>query len=102
MNTRTRSQAKQEVTDYIDECKKEYNETYQYAFPPPLVLPIVPQYAVDIDFDEASLAWTANKKSIGNGSYKYMCAGVFKNGKKCNRMALNQIGCEYCKIHNHM
>jgi hypothetical protein len=30
-----------------------------------------PLYEVDIDFDEASEAWRANKTSIGNGQYKY-------------------------------
>jgi len=30
-----------------------------------------PVYEVDIDFDEASEAWRANKTSIGNGEYKY-------------------------------
>ena len=30
-----------------------------------------PLYDVDIDFDEASIAWRANKKSIGNGQFKY-------------------------------
>ena len=28
-------------------------------------------YEVDIDFDLASNAWRANKRSIGNGSFKY-------------------------------
>jgi len=31
-----------------------------------------PKYAVDIDFDDASRAWNANKRSIGNGSYRYI------------------------------
>ena len=30
-----------------------------------------PLYDVDINFDEASEAWRANKISIGNGQYKY-------------------------------
>ena len=29
-------------------------------------------YEVNIDFNEASEAWKANKRSIGNGSYKYV------------------------------
>ena len=29
-------------------------------------------YEVNIDFDEASEAWRANKKYIGNGTYKYI------------------------------
>ena len=28
---------------------------------------------IKIDFDEASAAWKKNKKSIGNGQYKYIC-----------------------------
>jgi hypothetical protein len=31
------------------------------------------KYEVSIDFDGASAAWKANKKSIGNGQYKYIC-----------------------------
>ena len=30
------------------------------------------EYEVNIDFDEASAAWKANKKSLGNGCYKYI------------------------------
>ena len=29
-------------------------------------------YEVNIDFDEASREWKKNKKSIGNGEYKYI------------------------------
>jgi hypothetical protein len=29
-------------------------------------------FSEDIDFDEASVAWRANKKPIGNGSFKYV------------------------------
>lgn len=32
-----------------------------------------PIYEVNIDFDAASEAWKANKRSIGNGSYRYVC-----------------------------
>lgn len=28
-------------------------------------------YEVDIDFDLASVAWRANKRSMGDGSFKY-------------------------------
>lgn len=31
-------------------------------------------YQVNIDFDAASQAWKSNKKSIGNGSYRYIYA----------------------------
>lgn len=55
-------------------------------------------YEVNIDFDEASEAWKANKKSIGNGSYKYICLQKTKQGKSCKREACPQ--CDYCKIHH--
>jgi hypothetical protein len=56
-----------------------------------------PLYEVNIDFDEASRAWKANKKSIGNGSYKYICCGITKTGNKCNRQSLDFV--HYCKTH---
>ena len=41
-------------------------------------------YEVSIDFDGASEAWKANKRSINNGSYRYVCA---KKGI-CNNMCI--------------
>ena len=54
-------------------------------------------YEVDIDFDEASYAWKANKISIGNGSYRYMCANISKNNNVCLKKCLQ--GEIYCKTH---
>ena len=54
-------------------------------------------YEVNIDFDEASEAWRANKKSIGNGTYKYICAKRCKNNKLCTGKCLH--GEDYCKTH---
>lgn len=51
---------------------------------------------VDIDFDEASKAWRENKKSIGNGSFKYICCAD-KNGKKCGIKCLERE--IYCRSH---
>ena len=56
-------------------------------------------YKVNIDFDEASNAWRTNKKSIGNGTFKYICCGLTKTGNKCNRQPLENS--EYCKIHKN-
>jgi hypothetical protein len=52
---------------------------------------------VDIDFDAASTAWKLNKKSTGNGCYKYVCVKVKKNGHQCKNDSLKN--CEYCKFH---
>lgn len=54
-------------------------------------------YEVNIDFDEAIEAWRSNKKSIGNGNYKYICSSLKKNGEKCGVKCTN--GEMYCKIH---
>lgn len=54
------------------------------------------QQLFTIDFDEASNAWNANKKSTGNGCYKYICCAV-KNRKQCTRKCL--AGENYCKTH---
>jgi hypothetical protein len=55
-------------------------------------------YKVEIDFDEASFAWKANKKCVRNGTYKYICTQKFKNGNQCKRESLDGIDC--CKMHN--
>jgi hypothetical protein len=54
-------------------------------------------YKVNINFDEATESWRANKKHTGNGMYKYMCCGITKTGKKCNRQSLTNF--DYCKMH---
>lgn len=53
---------------------------------------------VDIDFDDASRAWKSNKKSIGNGCYKYICTKITKKGKQCKNESLRNCG--YCRFHN--
>jgi hypothetical protein len=53
---------------------------------------------VDIDFDEASNAWKSNKKSTGNGCYKYICIKITKTGKQCKNDSLRN--CDYCRFHN--
>jgi len=54
-------------------------------------------YEVNIDFDEASEAWKANKKSIGDGRYKYICFKMCKNNNNCSGKCL--AGEDYCKTH---
>lgn len=54
-------------------------------------------FDVNIDFDEASNAWKLNKKTIGNGCYKYKCIKITKTGKPCNKESLPNIN--YCRWH---
>ena len=55
------------------------------------------EFNIDINFDEASAAWMENKRSIGNGSYKYCCIASTKAGSKCKNKPLND--CSFCRIH---
>jgi hypothetical protein len=57
-------------------------------------------FEVKIDFDEASEAWKANKRSIGNGSYRYLCSKKSKNNNYCITKCLP--GEIYCKTHLKM
>jgi len=42
-------------------------------------------YSVDIDFDEASRAWRANKKKLPNGEFAYICGAQRSGGKVCTK-----------------
>ena len=57
-------------------------------------------YEVNIDFDIASELWKANKRSIGNGSYIYVCSKKGKNNNYCSTKCLP--GEIYCKTHLKM
>ena len=57
-------------------------------------------YEVNIDFDGASEIWKANKRSIGNGSYKYVCARKGLNNNCCIAKCL--AGEIYCRTHLKM
>ena len=56
-------------------------------------------YEVNINFDEASISWRANKKNIGNGQYKYIFLEKTKYVNQCKRESLKF--CNNCKIHSH-
>ena len=56
----------------------------------------IQQFEVNIDFDDATKEWRSNKKSIGNGSYKYICS-VTKNGNKCGKSCYKEL--LYCWQH---
>jgi len=47
---------------------------------------IKPELEVEIDFDEASKAWNANKCKTGNGCYLYICGAELNNGKICRQI----------------
>ena len=42
-------------------------------------------YEFNIDFDDASSCWRANKKHIGNGQFQYICGETKTNGGICIR-----------------
>lgn len=51
----------------------------------------------NINFDEASESWKQNKKSIGNGMYKYICQVVNNKNTLCCKTVYKDS--EYCWIH---
>ena len=55
-------------------------------------------YEVNIDFDGASEAWKKNKKSVGNGCYKYICVAE-KNGTTCGSKCYKDLS--YCWQHRN-
>ena len=50
---------------------------------------------IDINFDEASSLWKANKKPIGNGMYRYICGRMSQKGKICQKVPMRS--CNFCK-----
>jgi len=56
-------------------------------------------YEVNIDFDGAIEAWRSNKKSIGNGMYKYICPYSKKDGSICGKSCYKSI--EFCWAHRN-
>jgi hypothetical protein len=52
---------------------------------------------IDIDFDDASSHWKSNKKSIGNGCYKYICEKMLSWNCKCSKPVYS--GTPYCCKH---
>jgi len=83
---KTRSQTRKEVNTEVNTVSNiESNERVLYE--------------VNIDFDEASRAWRSNKKSMGNGQYKYVCVSE-KDGIKCGKVCYKELS--YCWPHrNH-
>jgi hypothetical protein len=57
------------------------------------------EYTVDIDFDEASNFWNANKKKIANCCYQYVCGEKLKNGNFCKRNIVKDS--TTCSIHKN-
>jgi hypothetical protein len=54
-------------------------------------------YEVEIDFEEASILWKANKSILGNGTYKYVCKNMCTSGKRCIKKCIT--GQDYCSVH---
>lgn len=54
-------------------------------------------YEVNIDFDGASEAWKANKRYVGNGTYRYICSKKGKHNNQCIAKCLP--GEDYCRTH---
>lgn len=90
----TRSLAKTQQMSKTD-VTKTYNENIvaQILDKPSTKL----SYSVDIDFDEASREWSANKKRVGQ-MYLYVCGTKLSSGKRCQNRPGNTLD-RCCKKH---
>ena len=75
---------KESATESMKESTKESTEC-KHNYLSHKIDQIKPLYNVDIDFDEASRAWRANKKKI-KGMLYYKCCYRHSNGKRCNNI----------------
>jgi hypothetical protein len=99
---KTRSQEKKMKIQSIVDFEEYYTNLKNYQENPKtetkvLMSKYITLYEVNIDFDVASEVWKANKRSIGNGSYKYVCTKRYKNNNCCINKCLH--GEDYCKKH---
>jgi hypothetical protein len=99
---KTRSQEKKKKIPSIGVFEEYYTNLKNYEEKPKtetkdLMSKYITLYEVNIDFDAASEAWKSNKRSIGNGSYKYVCTKRYKNNNCCINKCLH--GEDYCKKH---
>ena len=85
----TRSFVKKQMSK--TDITKQYNEN--------IVAQILDQgqYSVDIDFDDASKEWSANKKRVGQ-MYIYVCGTKLASGKRCQNKPSNNLD-RCCKKH---
>lgn len=85
----TRSFVKKQMSK--TDITKQYNEN--------IVAQILDQgqYSVDIDFDDASKEWSANKKRVGQ-MYIYVCGTKLTSGKRCQNKPSNNLD-RCCKKH---
>jgi hypothetical protein len=61
-----------------------------------------PIYEVNIDFDDASECWRANKCHICNGQYKYICDIEIAKGKLCGNLCSKKLStCWNHRKHNN-
>ena len=61
---------------------------------------ILKELEVNIDFDEASKSWKQNKKYMGNGTYKYICPNLKKDGTTCGKSCYKNS--DLCWHHSKM
>jgi hypothetical protein len=94
----TRSQTKQPLEKFVPNSNQPLEKVVPNILLLKKVVPKLPLLKVDIDFDGASSSWKMNKKSLGNGCYKYICVKITKTGKQCKNDSIRN--CEFCRFHN--
>jgi len=85
---------------HLDDCTHVTNHSTSSTLPLSPRQRLGPRHQnldLDIDFDEASNAWHANKIRKGYMFY-YRCAAIQKNGNQCAKPVLDQCK-TVCKLH---
>jgi hypothetical protein len=96
---KTRSQARSQAHNDVNNIRHLVSKTDRCIADPNksktntvIMLPYEP-----IDFDDASNCWRANKKSIGNGQFKYVCPYMKDDQIRCGRNVIK--GHMTCRNH---
>ena len=71
-----RPRRQKQYVDYIDYDSESDNDS---VYEPEPAVVLAPKYTVDIDFDEASRAWLANKRFVGKCQYVYKESPISRN-----------------------
>lgn len=94
LNEESCKRAKKDHNTYAYELSEEEEEEEES-----------PKYTVDIDFDEASRAWRANKRMVGEGHFVYIRTRSATKSTRvesacCNQCDRPAVSNEFCGVHS--
>ena len=94
---KTRSQARSQAHNDVNNIRNLVSKTTDWCIADPNKSKTNTVIMLPIDFDDASNCWRANKKSIGNGQFKYVCPYMKDDQIRCGRNVIK--GHMTCRNH---